>query len=60
MLNSRFMIYIFQARYTPDLCDLYDPASVAGWESNNLHNLAHVSWLDLYYTDNAEHLMTAG
>ena len=35
-----------------DLYDLYDLARAAAWGPNNLH--------DLYYTDPAQHLSTAG
>ena len=46
------MIYIFQGRYIPDLCDLYDlydlydlAHHVVGREPYNLHDLGHVSWV---------------
>ena len=43
-LGHRFplMIYIFQGRYAPDLCDL---SHVAGRKPCNLHVLARVSWV---------------
>ena len=56
-------------RYIPDLHDLYDLydlyglydlAHVVGWEQHILHDLQHiVPGLDLYYTDPAQHLITA-
>ena len=36
------MVYMFQGRQVPDLYDLhdlYDLAHVAGWESQNVHDL---------------------
>ena len=60
MVYSYFMtIYIFQGRYIPDL---HDPARVAGWEPYRLHDdLAHIFWVRyvLYYSDPAQHLLTA-
>ena len=57
-------------RYIPDLHDLYDLydlyglydlAHVVGWEQHILYDLQHiVPGLDLYYTDPAQHLITAG
>ena len=45
----------------PDLYDLYDPAHAAGRELYHLHGLGPVvSVLDLYCTDPARHLLTAG
>ena len=38
----KLMIYTFQGRYIPALCDL---AHVAAWEPHNMHDLAHVSWV---------------
>ena len=31
-----------------------------GGSPHDQHDLAHVSWVDLYYADPAQHLMTAG
>ena len=51
-------------RYVPDLYDLYDLydlAHVAGCESHNLLDLGHMfPGLDLYCTDPAQHIITAG
>ena len=57
MIDSRFMVYIFQTLHISDWRDL---AHVFGWTPYNLHALGHVSGLDLYYTDPAQHLITAG
>ena len=35
---------------------LYDLAHVAEGDPYNLHDLAHVSWVDLYYADPAQPL----
>ena len=57
MIDSRFMVNIFQTIHISDWRDL---AHVFGWTPYNLHALGHVSGLDLYYTDPAQHLITAG
>ena len=65
------LIQIFLGRYIPDpydlyelydLYDLYDLAHIGGWGSYNLHGPLEdmLPGLDLYYTDPALNLITAG
>ena len=52
------MIQISQGRGC--IPDLYDLAHVAAWELYNLHDLGNVSCVDLYGTDPAQDITTAG
>ena len=54
--DPRFMIYLLQERWAPDLYDLVVPRG-----SGIICVIQHVlPALDLYYPDAAQHIITAG